>query len=80
MPKAIAATDLKHFVLETDAPYLAPEPFRSAKDRKKRRNECAYTVTIAQKIADIKGVSLETVAKITTQNAEKLFQLKTVMQ
>ena len=78
--KTIEAIDLKHFVLETDAPYLAPEPYRSAKDRKKRRNESAYVVAVAQKIADIKNVTLETVANITTQNAETLFKMNSVLQ
>ncbi|MGB1207125.1 MAG: TatD family hydrolase [Chitinophagales bacterium] len=76
----IDAIDLKHFVLETDAPYLAPEPYRSAKNRKKRRNESAYVVATAQKIADIKNITLETVANVTTQNAETLFKLKSVLQ
>jgi TatD DNase family protein len=59
--------DLKHIVLETDAPYLAPVPFRG------KRNESAYIPLIAQKIADIKSISLETVAAITTGNARALF-------
>ena len=78
--QTIAAIDLKYFVLETDAPYLAPEPYRSAKNRKKRRNESAYVVATAQKIAAVKNLPLETVASITTQNAEKLFQLRSVLQ
>jgi TatD DNase family protein len=65
--------DLKHIVLETDAPYLAPVPFRG------KRNEPAYLKNIAQKIADIKGCSLEEVAKITTENAEQLFRSKKEM-
>lgn len=71
----VQALDLSHFVLETDAPYLAPEPYRSAKDRSLRRNESAYIVNIAKKIAEVKGVALETVAQITTTNAEKVFQI-----
>ena len=62
--------DLAQIVIETDAPYLAPVPFRG------KRNEPAYLKTIAQKIADIKGCSLEEVAKVTTENAEQLFRSK----
>lgn len=58
---------LEHIVLETDAPYLTPVPYRG------KRNESAYIKIIAQKIAEIKSVSLEQVARITTANAEKIF-------
>ncbi|RYZ78521.1 MAG: hydrolase TatD, partial [Proteobacteria bacterium] len=59
-----------HFVLETDAPYLAPVPYRG------KRNECAYIPLIGQKLADVKQISLEEVARITTTNTEKLFALQ----
>ena len=59
--------DLKHIVLETDAPYLTPVPFRG------KRNESSYLELIATKVAEIKNVSLEEVKTITTSNAEKLF-------
>ena len=59
--------DLKHIVLETDAPYLAPAPFRG------KRNESSYLKYIVQKIADIKNISIEEVAERTTKNAEKIF-------
>jgi TatD DNase family protein len=59
--------DLKHIVLETDAPYLTPVPFRG------KRNESAYIKIIAQQLAEIKNISLEEVAAITTANAEKIF-------
>lgn len=61
-------TPLAQIVLETDAPYLAPTPYRG------KRNESAYTVLVAQKIAELKGIPPEEVAKITTENAEKLFK------
>ncbi len=57
----------EHLLLETDAPWLPPVPFRG------KRNEPAYIPVIAQKIADIKGVSLEVVASVTTANAKRLF-------
>jgi TatD DNase family protein len=62
--------DLKKVILETDAPYLAPVPFRG------KRNECSYLKYIAQKLAEVKGVSAEEIAVITTQSAEKLFSLQ----
>lgn len=60
---------LDEMVLETDAPYLAPTPFRG------KRNEPSYLLKIAEKLADVKGVSLETVAQVTTNNAIELFKL-----
>lgn len=59
--------DLKHIVLETDSPYLAPIPFRG------KRNESSYIKIIAECLAEVKNVSLEEVATITTANAEKIF-------
>ena len=58
---------LEHLVLETDAPYLTPVPFRG------KRNESSYLKYIAEKIADIKNISLEEMAAVTTANAEKIF-------
>jgi TatD DNase family protein len=65
---------LENLVLETDAPYLAPVPYRG------KRNESAYIPLIAEKIAQIKGISLEKVAAITSQNAEKLFETRSFSQ
>jgi TatD DNase family protein len=67
LDKALEAIDLSHIVLETDAPYLAPVPYRG------KRNEMCYLTYIAQKLADIKETSVEEVAIATTANAEKLF-------
>lgn len=61
---------LEHIVLETDAPYLAPVPYRG------KRNEPAYIPYIAQKIAKIKNTGIEEVAAVTTKNAEKLFRME----
>ena len=58
-----------HLVLETDAPYLSPVPFRG------KRNESGYIPLIAQKIAEITGVELKKIEEITTQNAMNLFNL-----
>jgi TatD DNase family protein len=68
LAKIVEQTSLDHMVLETDAPYLSPVPFRG------KRNESGYLVHIAQKIAEIKGVSVEEVDAITTANAKKIFR------
>jgi TatD DNase family protein len=59
--------DSKHIVLETDAPYLAPAPHRG------KRNESGYVTLVAQKLAEIYGVSVEEIARITTENAKDVF-------
>ncbi|QGY43417.1 YchF/TatD family DNA exonuclease [Maribellus comscasis] len=67
LDKVISNFDLSNFVLETDSPYLAPEPKRG------RRNESSFLVYIAQKVAEIYDVPVEKVAEITTANARNLF-------
>ncbi len=67
LDKVVEAIDLKHLVLETDAPYLAPVPHRG------KRNDPDYLVLIAQRIAEIKNISIEEVAAITTQNSIDVF-------
>lgn len=67
LDQVIGKVDLSNLVLETDSPYLAPDPKRG------RRNESAYLVYVAQKIADIYNVPVEQVAEITTANARNLF-------
>jgi TatD DNase family protein len=62
--------DLKHIVLETDAPYLTPVPHRG------KRNESAYVTLVAQKLAELKGVDLEEVENVTAENAMELFQME----
>jgi TatD DNase family protein len=62
--------ELKHLVLETDAPYLAPVPHRG------KRNESSYTLLVAEKIASLKNISVEEVASATTANALRLFKIK----
>lgn len=58
---------LEHLVLETDAPYLTPIPFRG------KRNESSYLKYVVEKIAAIKKVTVEEVAAVTTANAQKIF-------
>ncbi|WP_370226012.1 TatD family hydrolase [Mesoflavibacter sp.] len=59
--------DLKHIVLETDAPYLAPTPFRG------KRNESSYITKVLEKLSDIYQVSEEKIAEITTENSKDVF-------
>lgn len=67
LDRVLPHVNLEHLVLETDAPYLAPVPFRG------KRNESAYLPLIAQRVADLKQVSLDEVARQTTENARRLF-------
>lgn len=68
--KVIAQMDQRNrILLETDAPYLAPTPFRG------KRNETAYVKIVAEKLAEIWSCSLEEVAQITSVNARQLFDL-----
>jgi TatD DNase family protein len=59
--------DLKHIVLETDSPYLAPVPFRG------KRNESSYIINVLDKLVDIYGISFNEIAEITTQNSKDVF-------
>ena len=67
LTEALENISLEHLVLETDAPYLTPVPFRG------KRNESSYLKYVAQKLAEVKKVSVEEVAAITSANAEKIF-------
>ena len=67
-PDVARALGLGRILLETDAPYLAPVPHRGT------RNEPAYTAVTARALADVLGTSVDEVAAITTQNAEKMFR------
>lgn len=66
----VKSLPLKNFVLETDSPYLTPEPFRG------NRNEPYNIYYVAQKIAELKDISLEEVLNVTTLNAIEQFDLK----
>lgn len=68
LDKVVEHIDLEYLVLETDAPYLAPMPYRG------KRNDSTYMPLIAQKIADIKNISLQEVANQTTLNANFIFE------
>ena len=67
LSEVLQKIDLKHLVLETDAPYLTPVPFRG------KRNESSYLKYVIDKLSAAKNVSIEDVAAVTTANAEKIF-------
>ena len=67
--KFLSQIDLKHIVLETDSPYLAPVPFRG------KRNESSYITYVIDKLSVIYGLPIKEIASITTKNAEKVFAL-----
>ena len=69
LKEIVKELDLKHFVLETDSPYLTPEPFRGHKNEP---NNIEY---VAEKIAELKCINLEKTLDITTQNALSLFDI-----
>jgi len=68
MAKVVEALGTEHLILETDAPYLAPVPYRG------KRNQPSYIPVIAEKVAELKNLPVEEIAKITTQNAFRLFK------
>ena len=64
----LSEIDLSHIVLETDAPYLSPEPFRG------KRNESAYLLSVLDKVAGVYGMDKQDIAEITTNNALDIFK------
>jgi len=72
LQKVVEVTGLTHLLLETDAPYLPPAPYRG------QRNESAYIPVIAEKVAEIKNVSINEIAEITTLNALTLFKIDNI--
>ena len=70
LAEVIKDIDLQYLVLETDAPYLAPVPFRG------KRNESSYLKYIVEKLAEIKNITVEDAAQQTSKNAEFLFSKK----
>lgn len=68
--EVVEGIDLKHLLIETDCPYLTPVPHRG------NRNDSSYLKYVVQKIAEIKGISEEEVARSTSQNARDLFRIK----
>jgi TatD DNase family protein len=70
LAEALEKVPLTKILLETDAPFLAPAPYRG------KRNESAFLIEVAQKLAGIKGIKVEEVAEITTKNAIEMFNIK----
>ena len=64
-----ASIPLERIVLETDCPYMAPEPFRG------KRNDPGYLYRMAEKLAEIRGVSVEEIHRITTENGKRLYRI-----
>lgn len=69
LKEVVRQVPLERLLIETDAPYLAPQPNRG------KRNEPAYVVHTARQIGAIKNIDLEEVGRVTSQNAQKLFRL-----
>jgi len=69
LPATVARIPMEHILLETDAPYLAPGKFRG------QRNESAYLPMIAEKVAEVKGMSVKEIEEMTTENALRLFNI-----
>jgi TatD DNase family protein len=67
LDKVVEQIALEHIVLETDSPYLTPVPYRG------KPNESSYLIHVAQKVADLHQISLEEVARITTDNSKVIF-------
>jgi TatD DNase family protein len=67
LDKFLAKIPLEHIVLETDAPYLAPTPYRG------KRNESSYLLNVAEKLSEIYNVPVSEVARVTTENSKDIF-------
>ena len=67
--RALEAIPMERLLIETDCPYMAPEPFRGT------RNDSSLVYRVAEKIAEVKGVSVEDTVRITCENALRLFKV-----
>lgn len=67
--EVIKSVDLEYIILETDSPYLTPEPFRG------KRNEPSYIPIIAKRVAEVKSLDIKEIERITTSNARRLFDI-----
>ena len=70
LPEVAKRLPLEHILIETDSPYLTPHPYRGS------TNEPAMVKLVAEKIAALKGVSVEEVAAATTANAKRIYRVK----
>ena len=69
LENTIKEIDIEYLILETDSPYLTPTPFRD------KRNESKYIRNIAEKLAEVKGISLDEISEVTSRNASNLFKI-----
>lgn len=69
LDQVVVQIPLDRLLIETDSPYLAPLPYRG------KRNEPAYVVKVAEKIAELRGISVDEVARVTSENAKRVFGL-----
>ena len=67
LPKTLAKIGLDHLVLETDSPFLPPEPYRG------QRNESSFLINVVNKLTEVFETDINTISEITTQNANKIF-------
>ncbi|SFL84406.1 TatD family hydrolase [Pelosinus propionicus] len=67
LPEIVTKVPLEYLLVETDSPYLTPQPFRG------KRNEPAYVKLVAEQVANLRGIEIEILAKATSENAKKLF-------
>lgn len=70
LPEVLAEIPMEYLVLETDAPYLSPVPYRG------KRNEPSYMIKVAEKLAEIKGLTVSEIDSLTTANALSVFKLE----
>jgi TatD DNase family protein len=70
LPEVLRTIPLEHIVLETDAPYLPPVPYRG------KRNESAYITQVAEMLSEAKVLSLAEIARTTTANALRMFAME----
>lgn len=69
LPEVLRKVPMERIVLETDSPYLAPVPYRG------KRNESSFIVKVAEKLAEIYGLTLDHIGRLTTENALKVFKI-----
>ena len=69
-PEVAAITPLERILIETDSPYLTPEPFRG------KRNHPGYLYRMAEKLAEIRGLSVEEIHHITMENGKRLYGIE----
>ncbi len=67
LPEIVAKVPLEYLLVETDSPYLTPQPYRG------KRNEPAYVKLVAEQVAKLRGIEMDSLAKATSENAKKIF-------